>query len=147
MGKNISALLAGLVFGLGLVIAEMVNPAKVLAFLDVSGHWDPSLAFVMGAALIVTAAGYRLVWKMREPVFGSAFIVPETREIDRRLAIGAVVFGIGWGLAGLCPGPAIAALSFGGAPAWVFLGAMSAGIALFDLSPLAVRRPRPSPAA
>lgn len=146
MGKNVSALLAGLVFGLGLVIAEMVNPAKVLAFLDVSGHWDPSLAFVMGAALIVTAAGYRLAWKLRQPVFGAAFIVPETREIDRRLAFGAVLFGIGWGLAGLCPGPAIAALSFGGAPAWVFLGAMSAGVAMFDLSPLAPRRAQAFPA-
>jgi uncharacterized membrane protein YedE/YeeE len=146
MGKNVSALLAGLVFGLGLVIAEMVNPAKVLAFLDVLGHWDPSLAFVMGAALIVTAAGYRLVWNMRQPVFGDTFVVPQTREIDRRLAFGAVLFGIGWGLAGLCPGPAIAALSFGGAPAWVFLGAMSAGVAIFDLSPLAPRRVQASPA-
>ncbi len=145
MGKNVSALVAGLIFGLGLVIAEMVNPAKVLAFLDVSGHWDPSLALVMGAALIVTAVGYRIVWNMRQPVFGTAFIVPETREIDRRLAFGAVLFGIGWGLAGLCPGPAIAALSFGGAPAWVFLGAMSAGVAMFDLSPLAA--PRKLPAA
>ncbi|MGA1342173.1 MAG: DUF6691 family protein [Hyphomonas sp.] len=146
MGKNISALLAGLVFGLGLVVAEMTNPAKVLAFLDVSGHWDPSLAFVMGAALIVTAAGYRLVWKMRQPAFGTAFIVPQTREIDRRLATGAVLFGIGWGLVGLCPGPAIAALSFGGAPAWVFLGAMTAGVAMFDLSPLAPRRGQSAPA-
>lgn len=140
MGQSISALMAGLIFGLGLVLAEMVNPAKVLAFLDVSGHWDPSLAFVMGAALLVTAVGYRLVWGMSRPVFGAAFVVPETREIDHRLAIGAVLFGIGWGLAGLCPGPAIAALSFGGTPAWVFLGAMSAGVALFDLSPLANRR-------
>lgn len=146
MGKNVSGLLAGLVFGLGLVIAEMVNPAKVLAFLDVSGHWDPSLAFVMGAALIVTAAGYRLVWKLRQPAFGSAFILPQAREIDRRLALGAVLFGIGWGLVGLCPGPAIAALSFGGAPAWVFLGAMSAGVAMFDLSPLAPRQGQSSPA-
>lgn len=146
MGKNVSGLLAGLVFGLGLAIAEMVNPAKVLAFLDVSGHWDPSLAFVMGAALIVTAAGYRLVWKLRQPAFGSAFILPQAREIDRRLALGAVLFGIGWGLVGLCPGPAIAALSFGGAPAWVFLGAMSAGVAMFDLSPLAPRQGQSSPA-
>mgnify|MGYP005839904439 CR=1 FL=1 len=144
MGKNVSALMAGLVFGFGLVIAEMVNPAKVLAFLDVSGHWDPSLAFVMGAALIVTAVGYRLVWKMRQPVFGKHFVVPQTREIDRRLALGAVLFGIGWGLVGLCPGPAIAALSFGGAPAWIFLGAMSAGVAMFDLSPLAPRRAQAS---
>lgn len=140
MGQNVSALLAGLIFGLGLVLAEMVNPAKVLAFLDVSGHWDPSLAFVMGAALLVTAAGYRLVWGLGRPVFGAAFIVPRTREIDHRLAMGAVLFGTGWGLAGLCPGPALAALGFAGMPAWVFFGAMSAGVALFDLSPLAERR-------
>jgi hypothetical protein len=146
MGKNFSAFVAGLIFGLGLVIAEMVNPAKVLAFLDVSGHWNPSLAFVMGAALIVTALGYRLVWSMRKPVFGTKFILPPTREIDRRLVLGAVLFGIGWGLVGLCPGPAIAALSFAGPPAWVFLGAMSAGVAMFDLSPLAPRRGQSAPA-
>lgn len=146
MLKNVSALLAGLIFGLGLVIAEMVNPAKVLAFLDIAGDWDPSLAFVMGAALLVTAIGYRLSWRMRQPVFGDAFIIPENRKIDRRLAFGAVLFGAGWGLAGLCPGPAIAVLGYGGVPAWVFFGAMSAGVIMYDLSPLAARQAPASPA-
>lgn len=133
MGRNVSALIAGLIFGLGLTISEMVNPAKVLAFLDLFGNWDPSLAFVMGGALIVTAIGYRLVWKRERPVFASSFQVPGNRSVDTRLAIGAVLFGIGWGLVGLCPGPAIAALTFGGKPLLVFLGAMGAGMVLFEV--------------
>lgn len=133
MGRNIAALLAGLIFGLGLTISEMVNPAKVLAFLDVFGNWDPSLAFVMGGALIVTAIGYRLAWTRAKPVFTERFQVPGNRQIDARLAFGAVLFGIGWGLVGLCPGPAISALSIGGTPVLVFLGAMGAGMAAFEV--------------
>ena len=133
MGRNIAALLAGLIFGLGLTISEMVNPAKVLAFLDLFGNWDPSLAFVMGGALIVTAIGYRLAWTQEKPTFAERFQVPGNRQIDTRLAIGAVLFGIGWGLVGLCPGPAISALSFGGAPIFVFLAAMGAGMATFEV--------------
>lgn len=145
MGRNLSALLAGLVFGLGLTVSQMVNPAKVLAFLDLFGNWDPSLAFVMGAALAVTAIGYRLAWRRPAPVFDDSFQVPGNRRIDARLALGAVLFGIGWGLVGLCPGPAIAALTIGGAPAALFLAAMAAGMALFE----AVDRlpPRPGRAA
>ena len=120
MGRNISALLAGLVFGLGLTVSSMVNPAKVLAFLDLFGNWDPSLAFVMGGALVVTALGYRLVWRRDRPVFAERFQVPGNRKVDARLAFGAVLFGIGWGLVGLCPGPAISALSS------TFLGPMAA---------------------
>jgi uncharacterized protein len=133
MGRNITALLAGLIFGLGLTISEMVNPAKVLAFLDLFGDWDPSLAFVMGGALIVTAVGYQLAWKRSKPVFAERFQLPGNRNIDPRLAIGAVLFGIGWGLVGLCPGPAISALTFGGTPVLVFLTAMGAGMAAFEL--------------
>ena len=133
MGRNIAALLAGLIFGLGLTISEMVNPAKVLAFLDLFGNWDPSLAFVMGGALIVTAIGYRLAWTQEKPIFAKRFQVPGNRQIDTRLAIGAIMFGIGWGLVGLCPGPAISALSFGGAPIFVFLAAMGAGMATFEV--------------
>ncbi len=132
MGRNIAALLAGLIFGLGLTISEMVNPAKVLAFLDVFGNWDPSLAFVMGGALLVTAIGYRLVWIRDRPVFEDRFQVLANRQIDTRLAIGAVLFGIGWGLVGLCPGPAISALTFGGVPVFVFLGAMATGMGLYE---------------
>ena len=133
MGRILSALLAGLVFGLGLTVSEMVNPAKVLSFLDLFGEWDPSLAFVMGAGLIVTAVGYRIVWKRQKPVFARTFQLPGNQSIDMRLAIGAVLFGIGWGLVGLCPGPAISALSFGGPPVYIFLTAMAAGMVLFEL--------------
>lgn len=139
MGRNFAALLAGLIFGLGLTISEMVNPAKVLAFLDLFGNWDPSLAFVMGAALLVTAIGYRIAWARPKPVFADQFQVPGNRQIDQRLAVGAVLFGIGWGLVGLCPGPAISALTFGGTQIYVFLASMGAGMALFevfDRSPL-----------
>ena len=111
MARHLVALLAGLVFGLGLVISQMVNPAKVIAFLDLFGNWDPSLAFVMGAALIVTAIGYRLVWRRPRPVLAERFQVPGNRKLDARLAIGALLFGLGWGLVGLCPGPAIAAIT------------------------------------
>ncbi len=132
MGRNISALLAGLIFGLGLTISEKVNPKKVLDFLDLFGNWDPSLAFVMGGALIVTAIGYRVAWTSERPVFADRFQVPGNRHIDTRLAVGAVLFGIGWGLVGLCPGPAISALRFGGAPVFVFLVAMAAGMGLYE---------------
>ncbi len=141
MGKSISALIAGLVFGLGLSVAEMVNPEKVLGFLDLFGNWDPSLAFVMGGALIVTAIGYRLVWTRSKPVFEAKFQVPGNRTIDKRLMIGAVLFGIGWGLVGLCPGPAIASLTFGGTPALAFGAAMLAGVVLFEVFDRTTRKP------
>lgn len=144
MGRNISALLAGLVFGLGLTVSQMVNPAKVLAFLDVLGDWDPSLAFVMGAALVVTAIGYRLVWTGQRPVFADQFQIPANRSIDIRLALGAVLFGVGWGLVGLCPGPAIAAISIGGAEAIGFLAAMAAGMALFEMFNRLTSSPTPA---
>ena len=133
MARDLMALLAGVTFGLGLVISQMVNPAKVIAFLDLFGNWDPSLAFVMGAALIVTAIGYRLVWLRPRPVLAEYFQVPGNRKVDAKLAIGAVLFGIGWGLVGLCPGPAIAALTIGGVPALGFLAAMAAGMLVFEL--------------
>lgn len=139
MGKNLSALLAGLIFGIGLTVSQMVNPEKVRAFLDVFGNWDPSLAFVMGAALLVTAAGYRLAWTRTRPVFDEQFQVPGNRAIDTPLAIGAILFGAGWGLVGLCPGPALAAITIGGSPAFIFLAAMIGGILAFNLSPLSKR--------
>lgn len=133
MARHLVALLAGLVFGLGLVISQMVNPAKVIAFLDLFGNWDPSLAFVMGAALIVTAIGYRLVWRRPRPVLAERFQVPGNRKLDARLAIGALLFGLGWGLVGLCPGPAIAAITIGGVEALGFLAAMAVGMVAFEL--------------
>lgn len=135
MMRNLAAGLAGLIFGFGLIIAQMINPAKVLAFLDVFGAWDPSLALVMGAGLVVTAIGYRLVWRRSGPVLGGEFALPSASEIDGRLAGGAVLFGAGWGLVGLCPGPALAVLAIGGPPVWIFGASMLAGMALFRLVP------------
>lgn len=126
------ALVAGLVFGIGLTVSQMVNPAKVLAFLDVAGNWDPSLAFVMGGALLVTFVGYRLAWRRPKPLLGERFALPTARQIDLPLIAGAVLFGVGWGLVGLCPGPAIAALTLGGWPVLLFVGAMVAGMALAE---------------
>jgi uncharacterized membrane protein YedE/YeeE len=129
MHKNLTALLAGLTFGLGLTISQMVNPAKVLGFLDIFGNWDPSLALVMASALAVTALGYRLAWRQPKPVLADDFQLPTEGRIDWRLATGSVLFGGGWGLVGLCPGPAIAALVIGGLPALGFFAAMLAGMA------------------
>lgn len=126
--KIFAALLSGLVFGFGLILSQMVNSAKVIAFLDVFGNWDPSLALVMGAALVVTGIGYRLVWRAKSPAFETRFHVPENRKIDTSLMGGAVLFGAGWGLVGLCPGPALTALSFGGAEVLAFVVAMLVGL-------------------
>jgi hypothetical protein len=134
MKKNLTALMAGLVFGLGLTVSQMVNPDKVLSFLDIFGSWDPSLAFVMGSALAVTAVGYFVVGKRATPLFAEKFEIPGKREIDAPLAIGAVLFGIGWGLVGLCPGPAISALSLGGLKVIGFFAAMAGGMAIFQFT-------------
>ncbi|MIL09622.1 YeeE/YedE family protein [Salmonella enterica subsp. enterica] len=118
----------GLLFGLGLVISGMANPAKVLNFLDLAGSWDPSLIFVMGGALAVTLVGYRLVFGRGRPLFAPQFSLPTKRDIDPQLVAGAGIFGIGWGLSGLCPGPALTALHIGSAPVLAFILAMLAGI-------------------
>lgn len=133
MYRNLTALAAGILFGLGLVVSQMTNPEKVIGFLDVFGQWDPSLAFVMGGALIVTTIGYRLATKNPRPLFDNTFQIPTNQQIDKRLAIGSVLFGAGWGLVGLCPGPAVAALTIGGLPVIVFFIAMGAGMGLFEL--------------
>lgn len=119
----------GLVFGLGLVIAGMSNPAKVLNFLDIAGaDWDPSLAFVMAGGIAVTFIGFRLVLRRRQPVFGGVFHLPTATDIDARIIAGPAIFGVGWGLAGFCPGPAFTALTTGGMPALLFVAAMMAGM-------------------
>lgn len=132
MNRYLSALFAGILFGLGLVVSGMVNPTKVIGFLDLFGEWDPSLAFVMGGAVLVTSVGYRLVGKNAQPVFEEKFHVPNSNAIDKRLIAGSVLFGAGWGLVGLCPGPALSALTFGGLPVIVFLASMGAGALLFE---------------
>jgi uncharacterized membrane protein YedE/YeeE len=123
----------GLLFGLGLVVAGMSNPAKVLNFLDLgaipAGGWDPSLAFVMAGAIAVTFFGYRVVLRQSRPVFGDRFHLPTAQELDHRILLGPAIFGIGWGLAGFCPGPALTALGTGGPAAWLFVVAMFVGMA------------------
>ena len=130
MSRLIVAVLCGLLFGAGMVVSDMINPARVLAFLDVTGAWDPSLAFVMGGALITTFAGYRLILRQRGPMLAPAFQLPPARRIDARLIGGAAVFGIGWGIAGFCPGGALPALGTGAWQAFVFVAALIAGIQL-----------------
>lgn len=130
MTRLIAALVAGLLFGAGLALSDMINPARVLAFLDVAGRWDPSLAFVMGGALIPSALAYAAVRRMERPILGGDFKIPPNSAIEPRLIVGAALFGIGWGLAGFCPGPAIAALAFGAWQVWLFVAAMLAGMLL-----------------
>lgn len=123
-----TGLIAGLIFGLGLVISGMADPAKVLNFLDVFGPWDPSLAFVMGGASLTAFIGYRLIWRLDEPVLHDAFDLPGSQRIDAPLLVGSAVFGVGWGIGGFCPGPAWTALSTMTGPILLFLPAMIIGI-------------------
>lgn len=122
----------GLVFGLGLVIAGMSNPAKVLNFLDLgaisAGGWDPSLAFVLGGAIAVTFIGFKLILRRERPIFAEKFVLPSATEIDTRVVVGPAIFGVGWGLAGFCPGPAFTALGTGGNAALTFVAAMMIGM-------------------
>ncbi|MEP5729668.1 MAG: DUF6691 family protein [Sulfitobacter sp.] len=124
----ILGLLAGLVFGLGLVVSGMSDPAKVLNFLDVAGTWDPSLAFVMAGASITTFVGFRWVLRRENPFFAAAFQLPSATQIDRRLLGGAVLFGIGWGIGGFCPGPAWTALTLAAPGTLAFLPMMLIGL-------------------
>ncbi len=128
--RNLSVLLCGMIFGLGLAISGMIDPSKVIGFLDITGNWDPSLAFVMGAAVFVTAICFRLVLRRPAPVLGGIFQVPTKRDLDAPLIIGAALFGVGWGLAGLCPGPAFSSLAFFGPKILVFVFAMLVGAML-----------------
>ncbi len=122
----------GLIFGFGLLLSGMSDPAKVLNFLDLggiaSGSWDPSLAFVMAGAVAVTFAGFRLVLRRSHPIFADRFHMPARRELDVRIVAGPAIFGVGWGLAGFCPGPALTALGFGTHAAAIFVVAMFAGM-------------------
>lgn len=135
MSRALVTVVVGLLFGAGLVVSDMINPARVHAFLDVTGDWDPTLAFVMFAALIPTGLAWMIRRRMDRPLLEDSFRVPEGGRIDRRLIAGAAVFGVGWGLVGFCPGPALAALTTGLWPAFVFTLAMIAGMALFRLVP------------
>jgi len=131
----LSAFASGLLFGLGLIVSQMVNPAKVLGFLDIFGNWDPSLAFVMGGAVAVSGLGTLIARRRGVPVLAPRLEIPTRRDLDPRLIGGAALFGIGWGLAGLCPGPALVGLTFGPWQVAAFVTAMIVGMGIFRLVP------------
>ena len=131
--QMVMALLAGLVFGLGLIISGMTDPSKVIGFLDVAGKWDPSLAFVMGGAILVGILAFRFAATRQQAILGGPMRLPTARHIDLRLVLGALAFGAGWGLAGYCPGPALASLATGGSKPLIFTIAMLAGMAIFEI--------------
>ncbi|MEM7442429.1 MAG: DUF6691 family protein [Pseudomonadota bacterium] len=134
MARIVIGLVAGLIFGLGLVISGMSNPAKVLNFLDLFGTWDPSLAFVMGGAVLVGLIGYRLAWRRHAPLLDVRFDLPTRTDLDPRLISGAAVFGLGWGLGGFCPGPALTAIPLAATGTMVFVPAMLLGMWLARLA-------------
>jgi hypothetical protein len=110
--RNVFSLTSGLLFGFGLAVSSMINPAKIVGFLDITGNWDPSLAFVMGGAVFVTALTFRLILKRPKPIFTNIFELPSKVSLDGKLITGAAIFGIGWAMSGLCPGPAISSIGF-----------------------------------
>jgi uncharacterized membrane protein YedE/YeeE len=126
--RLLAALAAGLLFGLGLAVSGMMNPRRVLGFLDIAGHWDPTLVFVLAGAVSVSAVGYLVAGRIKRPWLAPSFDIPARRDIDARLIGGAVLFGIGWGLSGFCPGPALAALGAGLPGDILFAAAMLAGM-------------------
>ena len=129
----LSALITGLLFGLGLILSGMTDPSKVIGFLDLTGNWDPSLAFVMGGAILVGLVAFRFAANRSQALLGDAMRIPTARHIDRRLVLGGLTFGVGWGLAGYCPGPAVASLASGGTKPLLFVAAMLVGMAIFEV--------------
>ena len=136
--------IASLLFGMGLIVSGLANPAKVQNFLDVAGAWDPSLVFTMAAAVITTGVGYRFVFSRPRPILAEAFQLPTAAVIDPRLILGSSVFGVGWGLVGYCPGPAIVALSLGGTQTITFVVAMLAGMFVARTLPALIARLTPT---
>lgn len=132
--RLILALIAGMLFGIGLAISGMADPARVQGFLDLFGRWDPTLAFVMGGAIIPMAIAWIIQRRLERPLADVAFNLPETRKVDAKLGLGAVLFGVGWGVGGLCPGPAIVGLVVAPASAAIFVLAMLAGMAMHRLT-------------
>ena len=130
---TIFALLAGLVFGIGLIVSGMANPEKVLGFLDLAGSWDPSLAFVMAGAIAVGAIAFTIARKRTVSLLGLQMKMPTATQVDRRLVFGSLMFGVGWGIAGFCPGPALVALGAGEGKAVIFVVSMLVGMGVFEL--------------
>lgn len=128
--QGLASLALGFLFGLGLSLAGMINPQKIQDFLDFTGRWDPSLAVVMASALFVTMIGFPLILRRSRPLLGHKFHLPTATAIDRKLVVGAALFGVGWGLGGYCPGPALVAVATGSRPALIFLVSMLLGMAL-----------------
>lgn len=131
--KLLIAMLAGLLFGVGLILSGMSNPSKVLGFLDLAGSWDPSLVFVMGGAVLVGSLAFPFASKRPQSILGEVMHIPTATQIDCRLVLGGITFGIGWGLAGYCPGPALASLAQGGTKPLLFVVAMLGGMWLFEV--------------
>lgn len=129
----VMALVTGLVFGLGLILSGMTDPSKVIGFLDLAGNWDPSLAFVMGGAIVVGLIAFRFAEGRTKAWLGDTMRLPTARQIDKRLVLGGLTFGVGWGLAGYCPGPALASFAQGGAKPIIFVAAMLAGMAIYEI--------------
>lgn len=134
MQRFVTIAVSGLLFGAGVTISGMVNPMKVLNFLDISGSWDPTLIMVMAGGLIATFIGYRVTFARGQPLFAAEFKLPATTPIDAKLIGGAALFGAGWGLAGFCPAPAVASLVFGNSQSFIFVAAMAAGALLMRLA-------------
>ena len=133
--QRLTALVSGLIFGIGLTVSGMVNPAKVQNFMDITGQFDPSLIFVMGGGVVVAIIGYQIIFKRKKPLFADLFHLPTITAIDARLLGGATIFGVGWGLSGFCPGPAIASLVFGHVESVAFVVAMAIGALAARLVP------------
>ncbi|RDK02189.1 YeeE/YedE family protein [Paraburkholderia lacunae] len=131
---KLNALLAGLIFGVGLIVSGMANPAKVLGFLDVAGNWDPSLAFVMAGAIAIGFAGFTVARQLKHSLLGAPMSMPASTRVDRRLLAGSALFGAGWGLAGFCPGPALVSAGSGESKAILFVIAMLIGMKIFALA-------------
>lgn len=139
---TLSSFIVGLIFGIGLILAGMTNPAKVIGFLDITGTWDPSLAFVMGGAILVAIVAFRFANKRTVNFLGGVMRMPTSDMIDKRLVIGSLLFGVGWGMAGFCPGPALTSMGTGNPKAVIFVIAMIAGMAIFELADRFWHQPR-----
>ncbi|MDP1678862.1 MAG: YeeE/YedE family protein [Candidatus Nitrotoga sp.] len=131
--QALMAFITGLIFGLGLILSGMTDPAKVIGFLDIAGAWNPSLVFVMGGAILIAAIAFHFAKTRSKALLGDVMRLPTARQIDRRLVLGGLAFGVGWGLTGYCPGPALASLAIGGSKPLIFVIAMLAGMAIFEI--------------